>query len=590
MSIIRTSLAFIGFAAFANAHPNVVLVITDDQGYGDLSCHGNPILKTPGIDKLHSESVRLTDFHVSPTCAPTRGALMSGHVTNRAGPWHTIMGRCFLFEGEKTLGEVFDNGGYATGMFGKWHLGDNYPFRPEDRGFQEVVRHGAGGVGQAPDHWDNAYFEDTYMHNGTPTKYEGFCTDVYFQEAKRFIDESVKEEKPFFAYISTNAPHGPYHCPEKYWKPYAEKLGNDKKTAEQAIFFGMIANIDENVAKLRGWLEEEGLAEDTIFIFMTDNGSARGAKIHNSGMSGNKGSNQDGGHRVPFFFHWPKGGFSEGRDIDTLTAHIDVLPTLVELCELSEIPEDYKLDGRSLVPLFKNEDAEWEERTIITDSQRVVDPIKWRNSSTMTERWRLLNGKALYDIEADPGQKKNVAKEHPEVVEKLRADYDAWWESLKPSFKRFARIQIGNKAENPTVLTSHDWLTKAKMVPWNHSMIRSAPLTEGWWALNVAEAGKYRITLRRWPNSTGAKIVDALEPSPPVPGLKAFRETPGKALAVKKAILKIGDFYGEQEVNSDDAGVTFEMELMKGETELETTFVLEGGEKVSAYFAEVEKL
>ena len=154
MSIFRASLAFVGLAVFTHAHPNVVFVITDDQGYGDLSCHGNPILETPALDKLHGESVRLTDFHVSPTCAPTRGALMSGHFTNRAGPWHTIMGRCFLFEGEKTLGEVFEEGGYATGMFGKWHLGDNYPFRPEDRGFQEVVRHAAGGVGQAPDYWD----------------------------------------------------------------------------------------------------------------------------------------------------------------------------------------------------------------------------------------------------------------------------------------------------------------------------------------------------------------------------------------------------------------------------------------------------
>lgn len=589
MSFLRASLSFVGFAVFANAHPNVVFVITDDQGYGDLSCHGNPILETPALDKLHGESVRLTDFHVSPTCAPTRGALMSGHFTNRAGPWHTIMGRCFLFEGEKTLGEVFEDGGYATGMFGKWHLGDNYPFRPEDRGFQEVVRHAAGGVGQAPDFWDNAYFDDTYMHNSEPKKFEGFCTDVYFQEAKRFIGESVKEEKPFFAYISTNAPHGPFHCPDKYWLPYDEKM-KDQKSQEQAVFFGMIANIDENVAKLRNWLAEEGLAEDTLFIFMTDNGSARGVKIHNSGMKKGKGSNFDGGHRVPFFMHWPNGDLDGGRDIETLTAHIDILPTLVDLCELPKIPEDYPLDGRSLVPLLKNDDAEWPERTIITDSQRVVDPVKWRNSSTMTERWRLLNGKELYDIKADPHQDKNVASEHPEVVEKLRADYDAWWESLKPSFERFARIQIGNPAENPTVLTSHDWLTKERMVPWNHSMLRAAPLTKGWWALNVAESGKYRITLRRWPKSTGAKIVAGMEPSEPVPGLKAFRETPGKALPIESAQLKVGGFSGEQKVTADDSGVTFEMELTKGEVELETTFVLKGGETVSAYFAEVEKL
>ena len=227
MTWIRSLFAFLliasAFAVAATAAdqpPNVVLIITDDQGYGDISAHGNPILKTPALDVLHGESIRLTNYHVTPTCAPTRGALLSGHYTNRAGPWHTIMGRSMLFEGEATLGEVFEDSGYATGMFGKWHLGDNYPYRPEDRGFQEVVRHGGGGVGQTPDFWDNSYFDDTYFHNGVPEKYEGYCSDVYFDTAKEFIADSVKEEKPFFAYICTNAPHSPFHAEEKYWKHY----------------------------------------------------------------------------------------------------------------------------------------------------------------------------------------------------------------------------------------------------------------------------------------------------------------------------------------------------------------------------------
>ena len=317
--------------AFAK-HPNVVFVITDDQGYGDLSCHGNPVLKTPNLDKLHSESIRLTDFHVTATCAPTRGALMSGHFTNRAGPWHTIMGRSMLFVGEKTLGEVFADNGYATGMFGKWHLGDNYPFRPEDRGFTEVVRHGGGGVGQTPDLWDNAYFDDLYFHNSVPTRYKGYCSDVFFAEGKRFIEESVAAGKPFFAYIATNAPHGPFHCPDKYWKPYADEVGD-----KVAIFYGMIANIDENVGALRKWLKQKGIAKNTIFIFMTDNGTASGDKVYSGGMRGKKGSEYDGGHRVPFFLHWPDGGLTKGVDIDRLTAHIDILPTLIDLCELKPL-------------------------------------------------------------------------------------------------------------------------------------------------------------------------------------------------------------------------------------------------------------
>ncbi len=244
----------------AQTRPNVVLVMTDDQGYGDLSCHGNPILKTPQLDQLFQESVRLTDYHVSPTCSPTRSALMTGHWTDRTGAWHTILGRSLLRANEVTMGQVFANSGYVTGMFGKWHLGDNAPYRPEDRGFHEVIRHGGGGVSQTPDYWNNAYFDDTYLHNGQPEKVTGFCTDVWFQHAARFIRQHKESGKPFFAYIATNAPHGPMHAPESFSAPYQE-LGTSV-----ANFFGMIANIDDNVGQLRTLLREEGL-DATPFSF-----------------------------------------------------------------------------------------------------------------------------------------------------------------------------------------------------------------------------------------------------------------------------------------------------------------------------------
>ena len=205
--------------AGAAQRPNVVLVITDDQGYGDLSCHGNPVLKTPHLDKLHADSVRLTDYHVAPTCSPTRAALITGHWTNRTGVWHTIMGRSMLRHNEVTIGRILADGGYHTAMFGKWHLGDNYPYRPEDRGFQEVLRHGGGGVGQTPDYWDNAYFDGSYFHNGKAVPASGFCTDVFFDYAKRFIRKVKDDDKPFFVYLCTNAPHGPMHAPEKSAKP-----------------------------------------------------------------------------------------------------------------------------------------------------------------------------------------------------------------------------------------------------------------------------------------------------------------------------------------------------------------------------------
>lgn len=384
--VCLTALCFLTFTVCAATPPNVVIVITDDQGYGDLSCHGNPILKTPHLDALASESIRLDDYHVAPTCSPTRCAFLTGHWTNRTGVWHTIMGRSMLRENEVTMGQIFKDNGYATGMFGKWHLGDNYPFRPEDRGFTEVVRHGGGGVGQTPDYWNNAYFDGSYFHNSKPEAVEGFCTDVFFRYAKNFIEEQADAGKPFLAYIATNAPHGPFHSPVEYSEPYKDL---DVKTAN---FFGMIANIDDNVGQMREWLEDKGLAENTIFIFTTDNGTSSGAKVFNAEMRGAKGSEYDGGHRVPFFLHWPNGGFTQEKRVGTITAHVDVVPTLIDLCGI-EAPADVKFDGVSIRPLIENETApaDWPDRLLITDSQRVKDPIKWRKSAVMSNDWRLVS-------------------------------------------------------------------------------------------------------------------------------------------------------------------------------------------------------
>lgn len=571
-----------------SSQPNVILVITDDQGYGDLSAHGNPILKTPEMDRLHGESVRLTDFHVGPTCAPTRGAMMSGQWTNRAGPWHTIMGRSMLFQDKTTLGEVFSNSGYATGLFGKWHLGDNYPYRPEDRGFQEVVRHGAGGVGQTPDYWNNAYFDDTYFHNGEPKPFEGFCTDVFFNEAKRFMEAQADQGKPFFAYISTNAPHGPFLSPEKFSAPYRETAAIHEGLP---YFYGMIANIDHNIGALRDWLEKEGLAENTIFIFMTDNGTVLGQRVFNAGMRGNKGDEYDGGHRVPFFLHWPAGGFDRPQDVDRLTAHVDVLPTLIELCGLNPVPEDYILDGRSIVPLLQDPQTDWPDRVVITDSQRVVNPVKWKQSSTMTERWRLVNGTELYDIEADPAQQNDIAAQHPDVVEQLRQAYSAWWEDISPAFEKTSRIHVGNPAENPATLTAHDWITNGKYPPWSQRWIRSTRQTEArHWAITVEEAGSYRIALRRWPRESGLSLRSGTAPGATVPGLKPYREAEGVALPIVGARISIAGQTMEMALPEDRPEAVFELELPAGDTDFEALFTLESGAVEGAYYAYVEKL
>lgn len=571
----------------ATEKPNIVIVMTDDQGYGDLSCHGNEVLKTPNIDKLHSESVRLLDYHVAPTCSPTRAAFLTGHWTNRTGVWHTIMGRSMLREDEVTMGRIFKDAGYSTGMFGKWHLGDNYPFRPEDRGFDEVMRHGGGGVGQTPDFWDNAYFDGSYFHNSKPEAVKGFCTDVWFDYAKKFIKAQKKAGKPFLTYIATNAPHGPMHAPPSFSKPY-EHLG-----VGTANFFGMIANIDRNVGLLRSFLDEEGLADNTIFIFTTDNGTSSGANIFNAGMRGKKGSEYDGGHRVPFFIFWPNGKLTGGRDVKPITAYVDVVPTLIDLCEIAA-PEGVRFDGTSIRPLLHGVETDtWPDRILVTDSQRVKDPIKWRKSAVMTSRWRLNNGKELYDIKADPGQSKNIAADHPQVVERLKNFYNGWWSELLPTFRQDAAIHLGNLAENPATLTCHDWITTGS-TPWNQSHVRKAlrgkPNT-GFWNVKVVADGNYEIRVRRWPVESGAAIQQALPPGADVPGQPPFRSTAGQAIAAVRATLTVGDqTWKSEKIEPDDDETVFTVSLKAGKTRLSTRFFAADGTEYGGYYAYVKRI
>lgn len=571
-------------------HPNVVIVITDDQGYGDLSCHGNPVLKTPRIDDLYNESVRLVDYHVAPTCSPTRAALQSGHWTNRTGVWHTIMGRSMLRENEPTIGQVFQDAGYATAMFGKWHLGDNYPYRPEDRGYSEVLRHGGGGVGQTPDYWDNAYFDGSYWHNGTPVPVKGYCSDVYFDYAKKFIQTQKKADKPFLAYISTNAPHGPQHSPEEFAKPYVDEHG-----VKLGHFFGMIANIDYNVGQLRQFLKDEGLYENTIFIFTTDNGTASGDKVFNASMRGKKGSAYDGGHRVPFFMHWPGGGMTTATDVKPITHAVDVLPTLIDLCGIAP-PAGIDFDGRSIASLLRGKPdpgVKWDNRILITDSQRVKDPIMWKSSSVMTSKWRLINGTELYDIKSDPGQKVDVASAYPAEVRRLRDFYQGWWEELLPSFKQDTAIYIGHPNDNPARLTSHDWITTGS-TPWNQAHIRKGldkPEVTGFWNVKVHQAGKYEFRLRRWPEEANTAINAGMAPGEPVPGVKAFRMTPGREFGtLDKAMIEIAGKTVTAAFGADAVDAVLTTELPAGKTRLTATFHAPDGSSVGAYYAYIKRL
>ena len=566
--------------------PNIVIIIADDQGYGDLGHTGNPIIKTPNIDALAAESTSLTDYHVAPTCSPTRAALMTGHWTDRTGVWHTINGRSMLRENEITLGQLLKDNGYSTGMFGKWHLGDNYPYRPEDRGFDEVYRHGGGGVGQTPDVWDNAYFDGSYFHNGAIVPAEGFCTDVFFKQAKMFMKEQADAGKPFFAYISTNAPHGPLHCPQKYLDMYT---GQSQKIA---AFYGMITNIDDNVGATRQYLKDLGVFDNTLFIFTTDNGTATGSEIFNAGMRGKKGSEYDGGHRVPFFIHWPNGGMDRLKKVDTLCHAVDVAPTLLDLTG-GKNPKGYKFDGVSIRKVLEADgDVNWPDRMLITDSQRVKDPIKWRKSSVMSQGWRLVNQKELYNIDKDPGQTKNIASQNPDQVARMQAFYDDWWAELEPTFAETTELHVGHKDHPVVSLTSHDWI--GGPTPWNQGHNRSKyPLKkgksakhEGHWALKVLKTGTYQIEVMRWPAESGKAINEELVAGADVPGeSKAFRAQVGQSIGAKSATLRLnGKNLQNKPVSKGAKKVVFETKLKKGKHELSPFFHVPEGE-LGCYYA-----
>jgi arylsulfatase A-like enzyme len=574
----------VSFRAFAQQRrPNVVLVMTDDQGYGDLRCHGNPAIRTPNLDRLHAQSVRFTNFHVSPTCSPTRSALLTGRYANATGVWHTIMGRSLLRPGERTLAECFASGGYRTGIFGKWHLGDNHPCRPQDRGFEETLVHGGGGIWQTPDHFGNDYEDDVFLRNGKPERFRGYCTDVWFAEAMRFMDRSRASGAPFFCYLATNAPHSPMWAPRGYADRYHDVAGLDEPG-----FYGMIENADENVGRLVAFLKKNNLEDNTILIFTTDNGTAAGARVFNAGMRGAKGSPYDGGHRVPLFVRWPAGGLTGGRDIPALAAHIDILPTLVDLCGLPA-PAGQPVHGRSLRPLLLEKDPDWPERILVTDSQRGENLVKWRQAAVMTDRWRLVNpaldgdpGRAeLYDAIADPGQRENVAGKHPDVVAHLKASYDQWWADVSRGSGEPVRISIGHPAENPVRLTAHDWRGEGAERVWNQRQIREAPVANGSWAILVTRPGRYRFSLRRWPPELNLPINAAYVDAAP------NRETtPGRAIDCVEARIEVGGRRASRRVSPGDAAAEFEITLPAGPAELRTWLIDRDGRERGAYFVQ----
>ena len=553
--------------------PNIILIMTDDQGYGDIAALGNPILQTPHMDALYAQSVRLTDFHVDPTCSPTRAALLTGRYSMRTGVWHTIQGRSMMSPDETTLAEVLQEAGYATGMFGKWHLGDAYPCRPEDQGFETVLTHGGGGLGNLPDYWGNDYFDDHYRSNTEGwQQYPGYCTDVWFEQATQWID--ANKDEPFFCYLPTNAPHSPYLAPDSYVQPYKE-AGVPSPAAE---FYGMITCIDDNLGRLMAYLDEQGLAQNTIVIFMSDNGSASGHTryddfvLYNAGMRAFKGSQYDGGHRVPCFVRWPAGGIGgdevEARDVEALTAHLDWMPTLLQLCGIEREGET-QYDGQSIAMALQGWGEAPTDRTLIVQSQRIEQPAMWRKCAMLTDRYRLVNGRELYDIEADPAQQHDLAKDQPEMVAQLRSVYEDWWAELNAELVDVAYV-MGDDAANPTTLTTHDLHHDEPGhdgAPWHQVHAQRNNPAAGFFWVDVAQPGRYRFTLRRFPAEHGG------------------------ATGAVSALVTVGGQQVRVECNPESTSAAVDLELIQGgRTQLRAALINANGEAHVAFFVEIERL
>jgi arylsulfatase A-like enzyme len=467
--------------------PNVLLFICDDLGYGDLACHGNTAVETPELDALHGESARPERFYGTPVCTPSRASLMTGRWHLRTGAIDTYKGRSMLDPDEVTLAERLGEAGYATGLFGKWHLGDNYPLRPHDRGFDEALYHQGGGLCQPAGEPDETYWDPLLWRNGDPERGEGFCTDVYTDTAIEFVEERAGGEEPFFAYVASNAPHTPLQAPEEAAAPYLEAGYSE----ERARFYGMVSNISHNVGRLLETLERTGVADDTIVIFTSDHGPALHqdeAGRFRAGLRDGKGSVYEGGIRVPFFLRWP-GELDPGER--GLRGHfVDVLPTLLDACGGAE-PADRPVDGADLLPALRNgpEGTDLAERLVFQQWHRGDEPERYRSCAVVGRRFKLVNGDELYDLERDPGENRNAAAEHPAVVTRLREAYEEWFADVTAGGYDPVRIRLGTDHENPTRLTRQE----ARCVREGDGWRSETGLYE--WAVTARE-GVYDVTLR----------------------------------------------------------------------------------------------
>ena len=509
--------------------PNIVLVMTDDQGYGDFGFAGNPVVRTPHLDALAAQSAQVERFYVSPVCTPTRASLMTGRYNYRTRAIDTYIGRAMMEPEEVTVAEMLRDAGYATGIFGKWHLGDAYPMRAMDQGFEESLVHRGGGIGQPsdPPGGEGKYTDAVLFRNGQREETTGYCTDVYFDAAFEFMEQAAGEGRPFFAYVPTNAPHGPFHdVPDDWLEHYRQvdltaALPDPDQASEQILdrlarSYAMISNIDDNVGRLMARLDELGLAANTLVVFLVDNGPDRDR--YNAGLRGRKGTVFEGGIRSPLLARWPA-RLQAGRDaVDRIGAHIDITPTLLDAAGVQP-PAGLHLDGRSLLGLLAGEGdtAAWPDRTLYFQFHRGDEPTAFRSFAAVGQRYKLVhpsprgegdwNGELnleLYDLESDRGETLNLIYEAPEIAAGMSDDYLEWFEdvsSTRPDNYAPPRIVVGTDQEPVTVLTRQDWRRITDDQGWR-------PTSRGRWLLSAREEGTFDIEVRLVAGSAGPVLLE----------------------------------------------------------------------------------
>ena len=482
---LKSTLVAAGIAGFSFLsaqpvkHPNVILIITDDQGYGDLGINGNPHVKTPVLDNLARQSTRFNNFYVCPVSAPTRSGLMTGRYFLRTGVRDTYNGGAIMASDEVTIAEMLKKAGYATGSFGKWHLGDNYPFRPVDQGFDESVIHLTGGMGQPGDittylRGDSSYFDPVLWHNGQQEEYEGYCSDIFAREAIRFIENTY--EQPFFCYLAFNAPHTPLQVPNEYYQIYKDidpskgfendsrpfQVMSEKDKEDARKVYAMVTNIDDNIGFLLKKLDELGITENTVLIFMTDNGPQQ--RRYNAGMRGLKGSVYRGGVRVPFYLRYPAIG-ANSKDIEAVAAYIDIMPTIAGLCNI-QLPAGRKIDGINLLPLITGGKTSMDERALFFSWTR-HNPELYNNVALLKGGYKIvghtdynppLESFELFDIEHDPFEQNNIIEAYPEKAIGLKSEMDKIFIELtgSPNMIDPPYIEVGTPYENPVILNRND--------------------------------------------------------------------------------------------------------------------------------------